>query len=75
MVPLMECTFPSPNLSITVYSQCLKTNFMVYSQCLKTNLKVQHVPMLANVFVFSRNMKGAKLGEGEVFIGMKCFLV
>jgi hypothetical protein len=50
-------------------------NFKVYSQCFKTNLRVRQVPMLANVFVFSHNIKGGKLGEGEVFKGMNFFLV
>jgi hypothetical protein len=31
--------------------------------------------MLANVFVIFHNIKGGKLGEGEVFIGMTFFLV
>jgi hypothetical protein len=50
-------------------------NLKVYSQYLKTNLKAWQVPMLANVFVFFHNIKGGKLGEGEVFIGMIFFLV
>jgi hypothetical protein len=37
------------------------------------NLKVWQVPMLANDFVFSHNIKGGKLGEKEVFIGMNFF--
>ncbi len=56
----------SPFWSITI-------NLKVYSQYLKINLRAQQVPMLANVFVFSHNIKGGKLGEGEVFIGMIFF--
>ncbi len=50
-------------------------NLKVYSQYLKTNLNAWQVPMLANVFGFFHNIKGGKLGEGEVFIGMNLFLV
>jgi hypothetical protein len=64
----MPPNFPSfsPFWSITI-------NLKVYSQYRKMNLRAQQVPMLANVFVFSHNIKGGKLGEGEVFIGMNFF--
>jgi len=64
----MPPSFPSlsPFWSITI-------NLKVYSQYFKTNLRPQLLPMLANVFVFSHNIKGGKLGEGEIFISMNFF--
>jgi hypothetical protein len=64
----MPPSFPSlsPFWSITI-------NLKVYSQYFKTNLRPQLLPMLANVFVFSHNIKGGKLGEGEIFISMIFF--